>query len=205
MEQSERTNLGSQRSNLNNSISFHMFNLVVTRHSIRPPTAGYTPLAVVSRARKTLPVSTTTATIAQVPVVSSKEGVVLGTRKFHRGHHWHQTHMNNCRINEISNKLVLSGVFNTRIFDTMNYANQDYMHVNYTQLFTLCSIKKTQLFTLCSIKKRLIFLPGYGPIAIADWPIIVQCHLLVNHGFSVYWCSRWNGHIEYIETTAYGV
>jgi hypothetical protein len=24
-------------------------------------------------------------------------------------------------------------------------------------------------------------------------------------GFSVYWCSRLNGHIEYIETTAYGV
>jgi hypothetical protein len=37
---------------------------------------------------------------------------------------------------------------------------------------------------------------GYGPIAIADWSIM---------GFSVYWCSRWNGHIEYIETTAYGV
>jgi hypothetical protein len=28
--------------------------------------------------------------------------------------------------------LVLSGVFNTRILDAMNYANQDYMHVNYT-------------------------------------------------------------------------
>jgi hypothetical protein len=24
-----------------------------------------------------------------------------------------------------------------------------------------------------------MFLPGYGPIAIADWSIIVQCHLLV--------------------------
>jgi hypothetical protein len=47
---------------------------------------GYTPLAVVSRARKTLPVSTT-ATIAQILAVSSKEGAVigavLGTRKFH--------------------------------------------------------------------------------------------------------------------------
>jgi hypothetical protein len=29
------------------------------------------------------------------------------------------------------------------------------------------------------IKKRLMFLPGYGQIAIADWSIIVQCHLLV--------------------------
>jgi hypothetical protein len=28
--------------------------------------------------------------------------------------------------------LVLSGVFNTRILDTMNYTNQDYMHLNYT-------------------------------------------------------------------------
>jgi hypothetical protein len=51
----------------------------------------YTPLSVVSHARKTLHVSTT-ATIAQIPVVSSKEGTVIGavlsTRKFH------QTHMN---------------------------------------------------------------------------------------------------------------
>jgi hypothetical protein len=34
-----------------------------------------------------------------------------------------------------------------------------------------------------AIKKRLMFLPGYGLIAIADWSIIVQCHLLVKHGF----------------------
>jgi hypothetical protein len=33
------------------------------------------------------------------------------------------------------------------------------------------------------IKKRLMFLPGYGPIAVADWSISVQCHLLVKHGF----------------------
>jgi hypothetical protein len=31
-----------------------------------------------------------------------------------------------------SKMLVLSGVFNTRILDATNYANQDYMHVNYT-------------------------------------------------------------------------
>jgi hypothetical protein len=37
----------------------------------------YTPLAVVSRARKTLRVSTTTG-IAQIPAVSSKEGAVIG-------------------------------------------------------------------------------------------------------------------------------
>jgi hypothetical protein len=47
---------------------------------------NYTPLAVVSRARKTLRVSTT-ATIAQILDVSSKEGAVIGavlsTRKFH--------------------------------------------------------------------------------------------------------------------------
>jgi hypothetical protein len=51
----------------------------------------YTPLAVAnSRARKTLRVSTT-ATKAQIPAVSSKEGAVIDavliTRKFHRGHH----------------------------------------------------------------------------------------------------------------------
>jgi hypothetical protein len=28
--------------------------------------------------------------------------------------------------------LVLSGVFNTRILDTMNYTNHDYVHANYT-------------------------------------------------------------------------
>jgi hypothetical protein len=50
------------------------------------PQGPYTPLAVVYRARNTLRVSTT-ATIAQIPAVSSKEGAVLSTRKFHRGHH----------------------------------------------------------------------------------------------------------------------
>jgi hypothetical protein len=39
--------------------------------------AKYTPLAVVSRARNTLRVSTT-ATIAQIPAASSKEGAVIG-------------------------------------------------------------------------------------------------------------------------------
>jgi hypothetical protein len=28
--------------------------------------------------------------------------------------------------------LVLSGVFNKRMWDATNYVNQDYMHVNYT-------------------------------------------------------------------------
>jgi hypothetical protein len=37
------------------------------------------------------------------------------------------------RVSEhFSKMLVLSEVFNTRILDTMNYVNQDYMHVNYT-------------------------------------------------------------------------
>jgi hypothetical protein len=37
------------------------------------------------------------------------------------------------RVSEHFNKmLVLSGVFNTRILDSTNYANQDYMRVNYT-------------------------------------------------------------------------
>jgi hypothetical protein len=37
------------------------------------------------------------------------------------------------RVSEdFSKMLVLSGVFNTRILDATNYANQDYMRVNYT-------------------------------------------------------------------------
>jgi hypothetical protein len=31
--------------------------------------------------------------------------------------------------------------------------------------------------------KKCLFLPGYVPIAIANWSIIVQCHLLVKHAF----------------------
>jgi hypothetical protein len=40
------------------------------------------------------------------------------------------------------------------------------------------------------IKQRLMFFPGYGPIAIADWSIIVHAIYWSNMGFSVYWCSR---------------
>jgi hypothetical protein len=37
------------------------------------------------------------------------------------------------RVSEHFSKMsVLSGAFNTRIVDAMNYANQDYMRVNYT-------------------------------------------------------------------------
>jgi hypothetical protein len=45
------------------------------------------------------------------------------------------------RVTEYFSKmLVLSGVFNTRILDATNYANQDYMRVNYTLIVVaLCS------------------------------------------------------------------
>jgi hypothetical protein len=76
--------------------------------------------------------------------------------------------------------LVLSGVFNTIILDTMNYANQYYMHVNYTLIFVYSML----VVTGSQSKNRFMFLAGYGPIAIADdWSIIVQGHLLVKHGF----------------------
>jgi hypothetical protein len=76
--------------------------------------------------------------------------------------------------------LVLSGVFNTRILGATNYANQDYMGVNYLLIICLH-------YTLSNrqpIKTRLMFLPGYGPIAIVDWSITVHCHrhLLVKLG-----------------------
>jgi hypothetical protein len=64
---------------------------------------------------------------------------------------------------------VLSGVLNTTILDAPNYVNQYYIRVNYT--------------LIVAIKTRHMFLPGYGPIAIADWSIIVQCHILVKHGY----------------------
>jgi hypothetical protein len=78
--------------------------------------------------------------------------------------------------------LVLSGVFNTRILDATIYANQDYMRVNYT-LIVVYTMLLHCLSNWQPIKKRLMFLPGYGPMAIADWSIIMQCHLLVKHGF----------------------
>jgi hypothetical protein len=65
------------------------------------------------------------------------------------------------------------------ILDATNYANQDYMCVNYTLIVVYTML----LVTGSQSKKHLTFLSGYGPIAIADWSIIVQCHLLVKHGF----------------------
>jgi hypothetical protein len=79
--------------------------------------------------------------------------------------------MNNSRINEISIKLiynkiieiriiisivrviehdskmlVLSGIFNTRSLDATNYANQDYMRVNYTLIvvYTMLLVTSSQ-------------------------------------------------------------
>jgi hypothetical protein len=72
--------------------------------------------------------------------------------------------------------LGLSGVFNKRILLATNYANQYYMCVNYTY-----SCLHYTLVT-CSQSKNVMFLPGYGPIAIADWSILVHCHLLGKHG-----------------------
>jgi hypothetical protein len=61
----------------------------------------------------------------------------------------------------------------------MNYTNQDYVHINYT----LIVIYSMLLVTGIQSKNVSCFLPGYGPIAIADWSIVVQCLLLVKHGF----------------------
>jgi hypothetical protein len=47
--------------------------------------------------------------------------------------------------------LVLSGVFNTRILDATNYANQDYMCVNYTLIvvYTMLLITGSQSKNVC--------------------------------------------------------
>jgi hypothetical protein len=50
--------------------------------------------------------------------------------------------------------LALSGVFlNIRILDTMNYTNQDYVHINYT----LIVIQLNAISNQQPIKKRLMF------------------------------------------------
>jgi hypothetical protein len=100
--------------------------------------------------------------------------------------------MNNCRINEISIKLklnkiieirivitvrvsehfskmlVLSGVFNTRILDATNYANQDSMRVNYALIFVY-----TMLLLVTGSQSKNISCFCLD-MAIADWSIIVQ-------------------------------
>jgi hypothetical protein len=58
----------------------------------------------------------------------------------------------------------------------------------YAYIYLLYALSNRQ-----PIKKRIMFLPGYGPMAIADWSIIVQCHLLgfpgavVEMGAHIYW------------------
>jgi hypothetical protein len=47
--------------------------------------------------------------------------------------------------------LVLSGVFNTIIVDATNYANQDYMRINYTLIVDYALSNRQP------IKKRLMF------------------------------------------------
>jgi hypothetical protein len=46
--------------------------------------------------------------------------------------------------------LVLSGVFNTRILVPTNFANQDYVHVNYTII-----VVYTILLVTCSLSKNV--------------------------------------------------
>jgi hypothetical protein len=72
-------------------------------------------------------------------------------------------------VNILAKLLVLSGVFNTTIFDALNYANQDYMHVNYAPIvvYTLLLVTSSQLKNISCFCLDMT--------AIADWSIIVQC------------------------------
>jgi hypothetical protein len=77
------------------------------------------------------------------------------------------------RVSEhFSKMLVLSRVFNTIILDAPNYVNQDYICVNFTLI-----VVYSMLLVTGSQSKNVSCLPGYGPMAIADWPIMVK------HGF----------------------
>jgi hypothetical protein len=66
-------------------------------------TLEYTPLAVVSHARKTLRVSTT-ATIAQIPELSSKEGAVIGAALYSARLYACQLYTYSCLLYALSNR-----------------------------------------------------------------------------------------------------
>jgi hypothetical protein len=61
----------------------------------------------------------------------------------------------------------LSGVFNTRILDATNYANQDFVRVNYTLIVVYTMV----LVTGSQTKNVSCFCLDMA-IAIADWSII---------------------------------
>jgi hypothetical protein len=68
----------------------------------------------------------------------------------------------------------------------VEYLIQEFWILWITRTTIMCMAIIHLLYALSNrqpIKKRLMFLPGYGSIGIADWSIIVQCHLLVKHGF----------------------
>jgi hypothetical protein len=148
---------------------------------------SYTPLAVVSRAHKdsTRINNWSTWMFHQKRALwSSAHEMLIGVTTDIRHRNdisiGIQTIISIVRVGKHFSKiLVLSGVFNRRILVATNYANQDYMRINYT-LIVVYTIHLHS--NLQPIKKRLMFLPGYGPIAIADWSILVHCHLLVKHG-----------------------
>jgi hypothetical protein len=82
---------------------------------------------------------------------------------------------------------VLSAVFNTRIKDTFELREPRlYACQLYTYSCLLYALSNRQ-----PIKQNLMFLPGYGPIPIADWSIIVQFHgqtwVLASIGAVVEW------------------
>jgi hypothetical protein len=96
------------------------------------------------------------------------------------------------RVSEHFSKMfVLSRVFNTRILDTTNYTNQDYMHVNYTLIVVYSTLvtgsqsKYVSCFCLDMAQYRSLI--GQSLCNAIYWS---------NMGFSIYWCSRWNGRIE---------
>jgi hypothetical protein len=82
--------------------------------------------------------------------------------------------------------LALSGVFNTRMLDNMNYTNQVYVHVNYM----LIVIYSMLLATGSQSKNVSCFC-----LDMAQWRSLIGqslCNAIYwsNMGFSVYWCSR---------------
>jgi hypothetical protein len=75
--------------------------------------------------------------------------------------------------------LVLSGEYFYNNFCSYEQRKQ---RLYACQLYTYICLHYA-LSNLQPINKTPHVLPGYGPIAIADWSILVHCHLLVKHGF----------------------
>jgi hypothetical protein len=85
--------------------------------------------------------------------------------------------------------LVLSGVFNTRILDTMNYTNQVYVHINYT-VIVIYSMLLVMLVTGSQSKNVSCFCLDMAQYRSLIGQSLCNAIYWSDLGFSAYWRSR---------------